>query len=180
MSSETRPHDGVFPERQFAETPTWALTLTQPWATLVAIQAKVIETRDWSTRHRGPLAIHAAKGFPSEARRLVYEEPFRSVLREIGIESFEQLPTASIVAVATLEKCYRFTAESMFDIEQMSKRGRLPRHEYAFGDHHEGRFGFMLTNIVALTTPVPARGMQLLWRLPDDVRGALTEELRAA
>ena len=32
-----------------------ALTLTQPWATLVAIGAKRIETRSWSTRYRGPL-----------------------------------------------------------------------------------------------------------------------------
>ena len=41
-----------------------ALTLTQPWASLVAIGAKRIETRSWSTPYRGLLAIHAAKGFP--------------------------------------------------------------------------------------------------------------------
>jgi hypothetical protein len=41
-----------------------ALTLTQPWATLVAIGAKTIETRSWPTSYRGPLAIHAAKGYP--------------------------------------------------------------------------------------------------------------------
>lgn len=38
------------------------LSLTQPWATLVAIGAKRIETRIWATSYRGPLAIHAAKG----------------------------------------------------------------------------------------------------------------------
>jgi hypothetical protein len=38
-----------------------ALTLHQPWASLVAVGAKTIETRSWSTRYRGPLAIHAAK-----------------------------------------------------------------------------------------------------------------------
>lgn len=36
-----------------------ALTLHQPWATLVAIGAKTVETRGWATKHRGPLAIHA-------------------------------------------------------------------------------------------------------------------------
>jgi hypothetical protein len=30
-----------------------ALTLHQPWATLVALGAKQIETRSWPTRHRG-------------------------------------------------------------------------------------------------------------------------------
>jgi hypothetical protein len=38
------------------------LTLTQPWATLVAIGAKRIETRSWPTRYRGLLAIHAGAG----------------------------------------------------------------------------------------------------------------------
>lgn len=38
-----------------------ALTLMQPWATLVAIGAKRIETRSWATRYRGPSAIHAAR-----------------------------------------------------------------------------------------------------------------------
>lgn len=33
-----------------------ALTLTQPWATLVAIQAKRIETRSWGTDYRGWIA----------------------------------------------------------------------------------------------------------------------------
>lgn len=45
-----------------------ALTLHQPWASLVALGVKTIETRAWSTLYRGPLAIHAAstsKGFQS-------------------------------------------------------------------------------------------------------------------
>ena len=37
-----------------------AITLHQPWAQLVAIGAKTIETRSWSTNYRGQLAIHAA------------------------------------------------------------------------------------------------------------------------
>ena len=41
-----------------------ALTLWQPWASLIAVGAKTIETRSWSTKYRGPLAIHAAKRRP--------------------------------------------------------------------------------------------------------------------
>lgn len=44
-----------------------ALSLTQPWASLVAIGAKRIETRSWSTSYRGLVAIHASKRFPDEA-----------------------------------------------------------------------------------------------------------------
>ena len=57
-----------------------AITLTQPWATLVAMGAKQVETRSWSTAYRGQIAIHAAKGYPKEARELCETEPFKSIL----------------------------------------------------------------------------------------------------
>ena len=43
------------------------LTLLQPWAMLVALEAKRIETRSWGTWYRGPLAIHADKRMPKAA-----------------------------------------------------------------------------------------------------------------
>lgn len=41
------------------------LTLHQPWASLVALGVKSIETRSWPTQYRGPLAIHAAAKVPA-------------------------------------------------------------------------------------------------------------------
>jgi hypothetical protein len=40
-----------------------ALSLTQPWATLVVTGEKEVETRSWRTNHSGMIAIHASKGF---------------------------------------------------------------------------------------------------------------------
>ena len=40
---------------------TYALSLRQPWATLLVHGRKMIEIRSWSTSHRGKLLIHAAK-----------------------------------------------------------------------------------------------------------------------
>lgn len=40
------------------------LTLHQPWASLIALGVKSIETRSWSTKYRGPLAIHAGAKKP--------------------------------------------------------------------------------------------------------------------
>lgn len=37
-----------------------AITLWEPWASLIASGVKTIETRSWATKYRGPLAIHAA------------------------------------------------------------------------------------------------------------------------
>lgn len=57
-----------------------ALTIRQPWASLIALGVKTIETRSWSTSYRGPLAIHAAKRRPSpwwEDTRTGYAGPNR-------------------------------------------------------------------------------------------------------
>lgn len=37
-----------------------ALSIRQPWASLIAMGAKTVEVRSWSTPHRGPLLIHAS------------------------------------------------------------------------------------------------------------------------
>ena len=52
-----------------------ALSLTQPWASLVVIGAKCYETRSWATNYRGPLAIHASKGFPVWAKQFAGSSP---------------------------------------------------------------------------------------------------------
>ena len=61
-----------------------ALTLWQPWASLVALGHKRIETRCWSTKYRGDLAIHAAAKLPPKwlgaSRHNVY---FRNALADI-------------------------------------------------------------------------------------------------
>jgi hypothetical protein len=38
-----------------------ALTVRQPWASLIVRGQKVIENRGWATDHRGPLLIHAGR-----------------------------------------------------------------------------------------------------------------------
>lgn len=40
------------------------MSLHQPWASLIQLGVKTIETRSWSTKYRGPLAIHAAQRRP--------------------------------------------------------------------------------------------------------------------
>jgi len=38
-----------------------ALTIHQPWASLIAAGLKTIETRAWATKHRGQIVIHAGQ-----------------------------------------------------------------------------------------------------------------------
>ena len=56
----------------------------QPWASLIAIGAKQIETRHWPTKYRGPIAIHTAKRIhKSEMRELDCRKSFREALAEL-------------------------------------------------------------------------------------------------
>lgn len=38
-----------------------AISIKQPWATLIVAGIKPVENRSWPIRHRGPLLIHAGK-----------------------------------------------------------------------------------------------------------------------
>lgn len=152
-----------------------ALTLTQPWASLVAIGAKGIETRGWWTEYRGPLAIHAAKGFPDDARYIATTEPFRSAL---GGGLATELPRGAIVAMATLRDCWRFGQNTERQLRERSAAGGLPPHEADFGDYTAGRYGFRFKHVVALPEPVPVPGKLGLWNVPHDVAARVEEMLR--
>jgi hypothetical protein len=148
----------------------------------VAIGAKRIETRGWSTSYRGPLAIHAAKGLGPVGgmqglRDLCCSEPFISTLKAAGIDmdqvDVDVLPRGAIVAVCELANCVSTGLFSSVqhgeDIWQIPP-GNMSR-EYSFGDYSPNRYAWLLANIRALPTPVPATGALSLWEyegeLPD-------------
>ena len=146
-----------------------ALTLTQPWATLVAIGAKRIETRSWRTDYRGPLAIHAALGKYNDEYLLQKIEPFSSALNAAGIVSRLQVPLGGIVAVCELVRVIpteRFHPSPVF--EWYGPGGRHYRYELTndemqFGDYTPGRYAWLLADVQALAVPVRARGALGLW-----------------
>ena len=47
-----------------------AISVRQPWAWAIIHASKDVENRTWSTKYRGPLLIHAAKGLDLEALRV--------------------------------------------------------------------------------------------------------------
>jgi len=139
-----------------------ALTLTQPWASLVAIGVKRIETRSWSTSYRGPLLIHAAKGFPKDCRELCFEEPFFACLSgEYRRHEQELLPLGAIVAVCELQDC--------ISTGLAVTRIRDDVRELAFGNFGPNRFAWFLSDARRLNEPIQCRGHLGLWVPPDDV-----------
>src|SRR6202030_3531482 len=100
---------GISEPTPLGAPPMKTLTLTQPWATLVALGAKRIETRSWRTSYRGPLAIHAAKRMPKAAISLCWDTPFRAALEAGGYgpgggtaTNPFGLPLGAVIAVTVL------------------------------------------------------------------------------
>ena len=155
------------------------LTLTQPWASLVAIGAKRIETRSWGTNYRGPLAIHAAKGFAAlpggNLTDFCLNEPFGSALFAGGIRKLvpgEDLPLGKVIAVGTLVTCIPLDdGPTVRDALILSDAP----HEREFGDYAVGRFAWILADVRPLPAPIPARGSLGLWEwaAPADVLALL-------
>ncbi|MCH9637772.1 MAG: ASCH domain-containing protein [Gammaproteobacteria bacterium] len=136
-----------------------AISLWQPWASLMAVGAKRFETRSWSTKYRGPLAIHAAKRFQRHERELCGFEVFRLALEAGGYESPDDLPLGALVAVVDLTDVLP-TAPTLFEGFTFSAR------ELTFGDYTPGRFAWKTENLRRLETPIPFRGAQGLFEVP--------------
>lgn len=143
-----------------------AITLHQPWATLVAIGAKRYETRSWYTKYRGPLAIHSSLEFPQSARALCRCEPFCEALA-----GSVDLPLGCIVAIAELVEIASTTEDGLL----VGVMPEWPAQETAFGDFSPGRYAWLLKNVRALQTPIPARGARSLWEWNESDLGLLAE-----
>lgn len=145
------------------------LTLLQPWASLIEIGAKRIETRSWTSTYRGPLAIHAGKGATTDVVRLAFIEPFKSVLNAAGYRLFSQLTRGALIATCQLVSVipvYKITDRGFYQWtgpDGRDYRFDLTDQERAFGDYTFGRYAWLLADVDELSTPVPARGALGLW-----------------
>ena len=136
-----------------------ALSLWQPWASLMAWGFKLHETRHWATRVRGRVAIHAANVLDEEgAPQKLSEFAFGPVLRD-------RLPLGAVVAVGYLDDC-RPTEEVVGSIDQC---------DWLAGNYEFGRFAFRFNNIQPLVSPITAKGHQGFWwwTPPDDLEARL-------
>ncbi len=123
-----------------------ALTIQQPWASAIIAGIKDIENRNWATYYTGPLAIHAGKAF---FRNPIHENVMK-ILEKLG--PLEELPRGVILGVVDFKGCFDH------------KRPFLATNPFAFGP-----VCWKLENPRALAEPIPYRGKQGLWTLPDEI-----------
>lgn len=134
-----------------------ALTISQPFASLIASGEKWIENRSWATNYRGWLAIHAGKGTqyltPAELRAY---------------------PAGRIIAVAKLSACVRLNRSLGATDLAIPGSSRTVAQAVSHA-HCEGPWCWILDD-VRRVEHVPWRGSQGLWDVPEEIAKRLLGE----
>jgi hypothetical protein len=132
-----------------------ALSVLQPWATLIALGIKRIETRSWHTSYRGRLAIHASAGRPPSFFDLCHGEPFRTMLLR---SPWTRPPRGVILGTALLRDCVRVEE---LNLDQLSETER------SFGNFAPGRWAWLLADAQPLEQLIPLRGRLGLFEIGE-------------
>jgi hypothetical protein len=140
----------------------YVLSGKQPWFWAIVTGHKRIENRKWRPweRVRGKqVALHASKTWDPVGERMCCEVMDLSVLPAAA------RITGAIVGVATVEDTIVTTTPEAENVE--------PGQGFWF----MGPYGWVLSNVHALETPIPCRGSLALWPLPDLLHEELREQL---
>jgi|LGOV01.1.fsa_nt_gb hypothetical protein len=135
-----------------------AITIWQPWAHLIIRGEKTIETRSWSTRVRGTIAIHAAKkdclkninALSQKEKDFFYNaQKYNDYNNEICF------PLGVIIGTIDLVGCQK--------IEELLVTEYATVKEKMLGDWSENRYGWILEKPCLFEKPIPYNGHQGFW-----------------
>jgi hypothetical protein len=130
-----------------------ALTLYQPWASLLIHGIKTVETRSWRTNYEGWLLIHAGKTFDRDYYNWLHSKPEFS-----GFLDLLTYPTGVILGQALLVTCLKIAP------------GNQPNEfEQMLGDYATGRYQWIFGGIEKYSQSIPAKGSLGLWEFDDNI-----------
>ena len=130
-----------------------ALSVMQPWATLIVLGVKRIETRPWRTSFRGRLAVHASSRLPHDFDDLCRREPFRSVLLRAP---WTRPPRGVLLGTVEVRDCVHVE-----DLDTISAEER------SLGDYAPGRWAWLLADPQPLPWLIPFRGRLGVFEIGD-------------
>lgn len=157
-----------------------AITVLEPWASLIAYGAKTIETRSWKTNYRGILAIHASSSNRAIKNPMQYGALPAYIRLQYEVYNHQKskylsydFNLGSIIAIVKLVDCQKIV--QIID----EKIGKYIVHnnkillengaeinngydEYLLGDYTIGNYAWMLRDVRKII-PVTAQGRQRLW-----------------
>lgn len=144
------------------------ISIMQPWASLIVLGHKKIETRSWNTKYRGPLLIHASAG---KKGIKTMDADLWDLCSELGVEVAD-LPLGAILGscnLDTLESTKHLN--SIMDFYQ--RKGRAAKYEMEFGNYLPDRYGWLLSDIVKFDQPIPAKGKLSIWNYEPPMHHAI-------
>jgi hypothetical protein len=127
-----------------------ALTVIQPWASLLVWGVKIFETRSWRTSHTGPLLIHAGVKRTAPIEALLNTTSFRELI------AGRELVRGCIIGEVYLTGCFPTTDVSLTDPER------------ELGDFAPGRWAWSVATPICYRTPIPFSGMRALFDVEDE------------
>jgi hypothetical protein len=129
-----------------------ALSLRQPWASLVVQGRKTLELRSWPTAYRGRLAIHASQTVDAAACAALGCDP-------------DQLPRGALLGTVQL------TAVRPLDAAAFQRRAadHLAAELFPAPEPDAPLFGWEVGDAQALPAPIPYRGRMSLFAVPDEL-----------
>jgi hypothetical protein len=135
-----------------------ALSIHQPYATLILLGVKRYETRSWRTAYRGPLLIHASHSYTEADVNAALQPAVQSVLRQHGYRRFKDLPRGAIIGSASLN-CIRPTNDVQF----------ISDLEFDLGNWLPGGYAWRIAHPTRWSSPVRANGSLGLFEVPDEI-----------
>ena len=127
-----------------------AISLWQPWASLIPLGLKHYETRSWKTNYRGKVLIC------STAINSKQHKQYLKICEQLQLPPWENFPHGCAIALCDLVDCIEMTAEF---ISQQSTT------EILCGDWQVGRYAWKLENIQPLQAPFAVKGKQGLFSI---------------
>lgn len=132
-----------------------AITLHQPWASLIVAGEKQYETRGWQPRGLQVgdlLAIHAGKKWDAATQQSWYalQQRYPAACAVVGAD----LPRGAIVGIV------RFMGVKQMTVSFL--QAQSPQ-ELAVGNWKPGRYAWQLEVVEKFAVPIPARGAQGIW-----------------
>lgn len=115
------------------------LSLLQPWATLLVRGDKLVETRSWPTKYRGPVFIHASGALNKRYKDSEFTPAMQSL--EPVFKDFikpDKLPFGRIIGMV----------EIVTNVRTEELKPILTDQEIAFGDYSTGQWAWQCTNPV--------------------------------
>ncbi len=107
-----------------------AISLWQPWASLIPLGLKHYETRSWKTNYRGKLLICS-----TATNTKLQHQQYLKIYEQLQLLPWSDFPHGQAIAICDLVDCIEMTAEF---IEQQSKT------EILCGDWQVGRYAWKL------------------------------------